>query len=101
MKRLLLCSIALAARTLSVQAQAPTPGNGPSLMYASALSAWHTGPDGIARMNLVGDSTSPTGLSTFRLLYPGKGGDSIKATVHFHMGTEHIIVLRGTLMVGM
>lgn len=68
---------------------------------ASAFSDWKTGPDGVARMNLVGDSTSPTGLGAFRLRYPAKvGSDSSKAAVHFHMGTEHILVLKGTLVVG-
>jgi quercetin dioxygenase-like cupin family protein len=55
----------------------------------------------VARMNLVGDSTAPTGLSAFRLRYAANvGKDSSKALVHFHMGTQHILVLRGTLVVG-
>jgi quercetin dioxygenase-like cupin family protein len=70
------------------------------IFYASAYSDWKTGPDGVARMNLVGtDSTSPAGLSTFRLRYPASR-DSTRATVHYHFGTQHILVLKGTLLVG-
>ena len=95
MKRVLLCSMILAVHAGVSYAQA-----GP-LFVASAFSDWKTGPDGVARMNLVGDSTSPTGLSAFRLRYPaGVGSDSSKAVVHFHMGTEQILVLKGTYVVG-
>ena len=70
--------------------------------YASATSGWVTGPDGVARMNLVGDSNAITGLSTFRLRYPaGVAKDSSKARVQFHLGTEHILVLKGTLVIGL
>ncbi len=91
MRRFLLCSaFMLSATTLNAQA----------LFYASAYSDWKTGPDGVARMNLVGtDSTSPAGLSTFRLRFPASH-DSTKVAVHYHFGTEHILVLKGTLMVG-
>src|SRR5438105_695102 len=95
MKNLLLGLIVLLA-SVATSASAQQP-----LMYASAISDWKTGPDGVARMNLVGDSTSPTGLATFRLRYPaGVGKDSSKAVVHFHLGTEHILVLKGVLVVG-
>src|SRR5262245_54306216 len=99
MRHLILCSILAATRPYAVSAQSdPTS---PPLFLASAFSDWKTGPDGVARMNLVGDSTSPTGLSAFRLRYPaGVGKDSTKALVHFHMGTEHVLVLKGTLVVG-
>lgn len=71
-------------------------------MYASAVSDWVTGPDGVARMNLVGDSNAVTGLSTFRLRYPaGVAKDSSKAVVQFHLGTEHVLVLKGTIVVGL
>src|SRR5689334_15971694 len=83
---------------LAARAQATRP-DAPASYLASAFSDWKTGSDGVARMNLVGDSTNPTGLSTFRLRYPANY-DSTKAQVHFHMGTEHILVLKGTLMVG-
>jgi quercetin dioxygenase-like cupin family protein len=75
---------------------------GEARMYASAVSDWITGPDGVARMNLVGDSNSITGLSTFRLRYPaGVKKDSSKAVIQFHLGTEHVLVLKGTIVVGL
>ncbi len=75
---------------------------GQAHMYASAISGWITGPDGVARMNLVGDSNSVTGLSTFRLRYPaGVAKDSSKAVVQFHLGTEHLLILKGTLVIGL
>src|SRR5262245_17449290 len=99
MKPVMWCSLMLTLSPVALAAQAARP-DAPTSYLASAFSDWKTGPDGVARMNLVGDSTSPTGLSTFRLRYTGNAGDSTKATVHFHMGTEHILVLKGTLMVG-
>jgi len=86
----LLALLSLVVFAGTVQAQSPAP-----LMFASALSDWKTGPDGVARMNLVGDSTSPASLATFRLRFPASAGDSTRATVHFHLGTEHILVLKG------
>jgi quercetin dioxygenase-like cupin family protein len=76
--------------------------DGDARMYATSYSDWITGPDGIARMNLVGDSNSVTGLSTFRLRYgAGVAKDSSKAVVQFHLGTEHVLVLKGTLVIGL
>ena len=99
MKHIVWCALLLAL-PLTVRAQS-APANAPARFLASAFSDWKTGPDGVARMNLVGDSTSPTGLSAFRLRYPANiGNDSSKAAIHFHMGTEHILVLKGTLLVG-
>jgi quercetin dioxygenase-like cupin family protein len=97
MKKILLCAFLLLYPAV-MRAQAARP-DAPASYLASAFSDWKTGSDGVARMNLVGDSTNATGLSTFRLRYPANY-DSTKATVHFHMGTEHILVLKGTLMVG-
>jgi quercetin dioxygenase-like cupin family protein len=75
---------------------------GEARMYASAITDWVTGPDGVARMNLVGDSDSITGLSTFRLRYGARvAKDSSKAVVQFHLGTEHVLVLKGTLVIGL
>jgi quercetin dioxygenase-like cupin family protein len=95
----MICLLVVSSRASALQAQAsPTPG---ASFLASAFSDWRTGPDGVARMNLVGDSTAPTGLSAFRLRYGANvGKDSSKALVHFHMGTQHILVLKGTLVVG-
>src|SRR5690242_11813175 len=96
MKPIALCAVLL-AYPLTAPAQS-VPKDAPARYLASAFSDWKTGPDGVARMNLVGDSLSPTGLAAFRLRYPGN--DSARATVHFHMGTEHILVLKGTFVVG-
>lgn len=93
--------IALALAIGAVGAHAQTSQRHDAHMYASAVSGWHTGADGSARMNLVGDSTMVTGLSTFRLRYPVGAGDSTRARVQCHLGTEHIFVLRGTLVVGL
>ena len=99
MKQILFYALVL-ANPLTALAQSSPAEAGPRFL-ASAFSDWKTGPDGVARMNLVGDSASPTGLSAFRLRYhAGVGSDSSKAVVHFHMGTEHILVLKGTLVVG-
>jgi len=99
MKSLVAAALVLAFPTIA-RAQSAPALPGPSYL-ASAFSDWKTGPDGVARMNLVGDSVSPTGLSAFRLRYPaGVGSDSTKAAVHFHMGTQHLTVIRRTLVVG-
>src|SRR5437899_852274 len=99
MKQILFYALVL-ANPLTALAQSSPAEAGP-LFLASAFADWKTGPDGVARMNLVGDSTSPTGLRAFRLRYPANiGNDSTRAAVHFHMGTQHILVLRGTLVVG-
>ncbi len=100
MKRLSWLFVALAASPAPLGAQAARP-DAPTGFIASAFVDWKTGPDGVQRMNLVGDSTSPTGLSAFRLRYPANvGKDSTAALVHFHMGTQQILVLKGTLVVG-
>src|ERR1041384_2438814 len=99
MLRSAVCSAFLLA--LASPAAAQAPGRDQPLMFASAVSDWHTGTDGLQRMNLVGDSSAATGVSVFRLRYPaGVGKDSSKATVHFHLATEHVLVLKGTLVVG-
>ncbi|MBI4503225.1 MAG: hypothetical protein HY700_18970 [Gemmatimonadetes bacterium] len=96
MKQIVWCAVLL-AYPLTVRAQSATR-DAPARFLASAFADWKTGPDGVARMNLVGDSTSPTGLSAFRLRYPANvGSDSSTATVHFHMGTEHVLVLKASV----
>lgn len=88
------------ASLAGAQGRGGQPGD--ARMYASAVSDWVTGRDGVARMNLVGDSDSVTGLSTFRLRYAaGVAKDSSKAVVQFHLGTEHVLVLKGTLVIGL
>src|SRR3954470_23774905 len=96
--RSLTLSLFLAVSSASASvAQAPAP----AAFSASALSEWRTGTDGVMRMNLVGDSTAPTGVNVFRKRFPaGVAKDSSKARVHFHMATMHVLVLRGTLVLG-
>jgi hypothetical protein len=69
---------------------------------ASGLSSWRTGASGVARMNLVGRADpSPTEFVAYRERYPSTYlGDSTKVTVHRNVGTAHILVLHGTLVVG-
>jgi hypothetical protein len=76
--------------------------NGPMAFLASGLSEWRSGPNGVARMNLVGRADpSPTEFVAYRERYPGTYlGDSTKVTVHRNVGTAHILVLHGTLVVG-
>ena len=99
MNRLFLLAMVLLLLGSGAAAQSPD-GNQPRF-YASAVSPWHRGPDGVERMNLVGDSISPTAVNAFRLRYPaGVGKDSSKASIHFHFGTEHVLVLKGTYVIG-
>ncbi len=69
---------------------------------ASGLSSWHTGPTGVARMNLVGPPhPSATEVLAYRERYPATYlADSTKAAVHRNVGTAYVLVLQGTLVVG-
>jgi hypothetical protein len=75
---------------------------GPMRFLASELSPWHTGPSGVARMNLVGrPNPSATEVTAYRERYPATYlADSTKASVHRNVGTAYILVLEGTLVVG-
>lgn len=75
---------------------------GPMNFLASGLSPWRPGRDGVSRMNLVGRADpSPTEFVAYRERYPATYlGDSTKVTVHRNIGTVHILVMSGTLMVG-
>jgi hypothetical protein len=104
--------LALTVTIVAIAATAPLRGqdsvackgaqSGPTNFLASGLSPWRTGPDGVARMNLVGRTDpSPTELVAYRERYPAAYlGDSTKVTVHRNVGTAHILVLHGTLVVG-
>ena len=101
MNRLLVCSLVFIAPIALPAQTASVPTDAPAGFIASAFSDWKAGRDGVQRMNLVGDSISPTGLSAFRLRFPANvGKDSSKAEVHFHLGTQYVLVLKGTLVVG-
>jgi quercetin dioxygenase-like cupin family protein len=81
-------------------AQTPQAAQAPQFL-ASALWEWRSTGDGLLKMNLVGgDSPSPTELATYRRRFPAGAFDSTKATVHYHLATIHVIVLKGTLVIG-
>ena len=92
--RYLLLPCALAALALSAQAQAQPPHDAP----ANGLKEWRVGSNGVAVMPLAGGK-SATDLTTFRIRYPA--GFKADSTAHYHLGTEHVIILKGTLLVGL
>jgi len=86
---LLLASCVL---TAPVAAQ-PSGGYVPT----TGLKEWRVSPSGVARMELVG-SESPTAMKAFRTRFPT--GFQSDTGAHYHLGTEHIVILRGTLYLG-
>jgi hypothetical protein len=96
-------AVAAMAGPLAAQDSVACKGpGGPTRFLASGLSSWHTGPSGVARMNLVGhDHPLPTEVVAYRERYPATYlSDSTKATVHHNVGTAYIQVMQGTLVVG-
>ena len=60
----------------------------------AGLKEWRVSPSGAAQMDLVtGDS--PTAMKAFRIRYPA--GLATDTGSHYHLGTEHIVILKGTL----
>jgi quercetin dioxygenase-like cupin family protein len=81
--------IALMVCSVSARAQS-APANG--------LAEWQPlGANGAQIMRLVGGA-SPTELVAFRVHYPADF--KVDSGVHYHFGTEHITVLKGTIVVG-
>ena len=80
----------LAARSAPAQTQTQdAPANG--------LKEWRAQANGGWIMPLAGGK-STTDLTTFRIRYPATfKGDS---TPHYHLGTEHFIILKGTIILG-
>jgi quercetin dioxygenase-like cupin family protein len=74
-------------------AQKPTARGG----QANGLTEWRTVSDGVERMDLV-VSDSPTELKAFRIRY--RAGLPTDSGAHYHLGTEHVVVLKGTLALG-
>jgi len=64
---------------------------------AKGLNAWVVRPSGVAKMPLAG-GLSATDMTTFRMHYPA--GFVVDRTPHYHFGTEHVIVLKGTIYLG-
>ncbi|MFN8581346.1 MAG: hypothetical protein U0163_10270 [Gemmatimonadaceae bacterium] len=81
---------------------AQLPASEPRFLATDVTKWIKVGGDGALRMNLVGRSTpSPTELITFRERYPATFMcDSTAIKVQRHLGTQHILVLRGTLILG-
>ena len=84
--RLMLTALLLATSS-RVHAQSP-----------AGLGEWRTLPNGSQILRLAGGK-SPTELTTFRIRYPTTF--QFDSTPHYHLGTEHVIVLKGTLMLGL
>src|SRR2546428_10889303 len=95
--------MAMVVASVNNPLQAQQPARGTPAMAASGLTEWRTNPDGVARMNLVGrEPASPTEFVAFRERYPATFmADSTRITVHQHISTQHILVLRGTLILGL
>ena len=53
----------------------------------------------IAAIMPLAGGKSTTDLTPFRIRYPA--GFKADSTAHYHLGTEHIIILKGTLLVGL
>jgi hypothetical protein len=64
------------------------------------LGEWRPmGTNGAYIMRLVGSTPpSPTELTAFRVRYPANF--KVDSGVHYHLGTEHVVMLKGTLMLG-
>ncbi len=70
---------------------------GPEPVPAAGLAAWQPRSPGVEMMPLVTD-TAPPDLRSFRIRY----GDGLPTDsgAHFHEGLEHIVVLKGVLVLG-
>ena len=71
----------------------------PSTEYVptTGLREWRVSPSGVARMELIGGD-SPTAMKAFRIRFPA--GFQSDTGAHYHLGTEHIVILKGTLYLG-
>jgi hypothetical protein len=58
---------------------------------------WQIKAEGVAKMPLAG-GLSTTDLTTFRMYYPATL--KVDRTPHYHLGTEHVIVLKGIIHLG-
>lgn len=96
-KRILLVVVALVLLPglldVAVNSQSAEAPPGP----ANGLSEWRPLKNGVARMDLVGGD-SPTELKAFRIRYPADFKNDRGA--HYHLWTEHVVVLQGTIVLG-
>lgn len=72
----------------AAQATIPTP---------AGLGEWKPMGNGGDMMRLVGDPGKPEWFA-FRVRYPA--GMKTDSAPHFHLGTEHVTILSGTLVIG-
>lgn len=89
MRALLGLALSLAVATAAEAQQAAPAG----------LKPWAAqGTNGVKKMPLAG-GVGVTDLTSFRMLYPADF--KIDRTPHYHFGTEHGIVIRGAMWLGM
>jgi quercetin dioxygenase-like cupin family protein len=81
----------------------PNVATQPPKFFASNVGPWERLSNGVERLRLVGRRpASPTELVAYRERYPATFMcDSASIGVHRHIGTLHLQVLSGTLMLGM
>jgi mannose-6-phosphate isomerase-like protein (cupin superfamily) len=91
-------AIAMLAIGSSLRAQNTVSDVPPSEPHAAGLKPWKIRPNGIASMPLAG-GLSTTDMTTFRMFYPANL--KFDRTPHYHLDTEHVIVLSGTVFLGM
>jgi quercetin dioxygenase-like cupin family protein len=87
-------AIALSVTRIAAQGTAAADSLPPA---ANGLSRWQPMGNGAFIMRLVGGD-SPTELAAFRVRYPA--GFKTDSGPHYHFGTEHVTVLKGTIVVG-
>jgi len=71
-------------------------------VYPNGIAPWRVMPNGLGIINLVGGTPpSPTELVAFRYHFPERMmSDTTRITYHYHFGTEHIRILKGTIWFG-
>jgi quercetin dioxygenase-like cupin family protein len=82
----------------------PPPAVDSTHVRANGLPEWLVSPNGSARMNLAGGLSdgrpaTTTELITYRTHRPTQRipFDSVRMIYHYHFGTEHITVIKGTV----
>jgi hypothetical protein len=86
--------VAICSTPARAQSGAPVPPGAP----AAGLGEWRKMGNGGFMMRLVGDPSKPEWFA-FRVRYPADM--MTDSAPHFHLGTEHVTVLSGTLVLGL
>ena len=97
MTRLTSAAIAICALWVCVMEHASADAGAPDPSGIAGLQPWQFKEGGIGKMPLSG-GLSTTDLTTFRMYYPSTL--KVDRTPHYHLGTEHVIVLKGTIYLG-